>query len=72
MLDRGKLTNDLLTMSGNAGLVLADFQVRGRAHTPQSQLLAKLNLQIGAPILGIDLQKPVSYTHLTLPTKRIV
>ena len=56
MLDREKLTNDLLTISGNAGLVLTDIQVRGRAHTPQSRLLAELNLQIGAPILGIDLQ----------------
>jgi cell division protein FtsQ len=56
MQDREKLTNDLLTMSANAGLALTDIQVRGRAHTPQSRLLAELNLQIGAPILGIDLQ----------------
>ncbi|MBL6780326.1 MAG: FtsQ-type POTRA domain-containing protein [Alphaproteobacteria bacterium] len=56
MLDREKLINDLLTMSGNAGLVLTDIQVRGRAHTPQSRLLTALNLQIGAPIFGIDLQ----------------
>ena len=56
MLDREKLTNDLLTISGNAGLVVTDIQVRGRAHTPQSRLLAALDLQIGAPILGIDLQ----------------
>ena len=56
MLDREKLTNDLLAMSANAGLVLTDIQVRGRAHTPQSRLLAALDLQIGVPILGIDLQ----------------
>ena len=56
MLDREKLANDLLTMSANAGLVLTDIQVRGRAHTPQSRLLAALNLQIGAPFLSIDLQ----------------
>ena len=56
MLDREKLTNDLLTISGNAGLVVTDIQVRGRAHTPQSRLLAALDLQIGVPILGIDLQ----------------
>ncbi|MGB1899690.1 MAG: cell division protein FtsQ/DivIB [Candidatus Puniceispirillaceae bacterium] len=56
MLDREKLANDLLTMSANAGLVLTNIQVRGRANTPQSRLLAELNLQIGTPILGIDLQ----------------
>ena len=56
MLDREKLINDLLTMSANAGLVLTDIQVRGRAHTPQSRLLAALNLQIGAPILSFKLQ----------------
>ena len=35
MLDREKLTNDLLTISGNAGLVVTDIQVRGRANTQQ-------------------------------------
>ena len=38
MLNREKLTNDLLTISGNAGLVVTDIQVRGRAHTPHIRL----------------------------------
>ncbi|MBL6595423.1 MAG: FtsQ-type POTRA domain-containing protein [Candidatus Puniceispirillum sp.] len=57
MTDRGKLGNDLLAISANAGLVLDDIQVQGRAHTPQATLLAALNLQLGTPILGIDLRQ---------------
>ena len=57
MMDRDKLANDLLTISANAGLVLQDIQVRGRAHTPQERLLAAFDLGIGAPILGIDLRQ---------------
>ena len=57
MTDRGKLGNDLLAISANAGLVLDDIQVQGRAHTPQATLLAALNLQLGTPILDIDLRQ---------------
>jgi len=57
MTDRGKLGNDLLAVSANTGLVLDDIQVRGRAHTPQATLLAALNLQLGTPILDIDLRQ---------------
>jgi len=57
MMDRSKLGDDFLAISANAGLVLDDIQVQGRAHTPQASLLAALNLQIGTPILGIGLRQ---------------
>mgnify|MGYP001208889427 CR=1 FL=1 len=52
ILDYEKLTNDLLTMSANAGLVLTDIQVRGRAHTPVSWQRSGPARQLAAPRRG--------------------
>ncbi len=57
MMDPEKLNHDLLKLTASAGLDLKKTQVRGRSHTPQETLAAAANLMIGAPILGIDLQK---------------
>jgi cell division protein FtsQ len=57
LTDREKLVNDLVQLTADAGLRLEQVRVRGRAHTPQKTLLAAINLQIGQPILGIDLAK---------------
>ena len=57
LTDRERLVNDMVRLTAEAGLRLEQIQVRGRAHTPQAALLAAVNLQIGQPILGIDLAK---------------
>ena len=57
MMDQERLKQDLLKLTADAGLTLEIVQLHGRAHTPQETLLKVANLQIGTPILGIDLRK---------------
>ena len=57
MMDRERLKHDLLKLTAYAGLTLEVVQVHGRAHTPHHTLLKIANLQIGTPILAIDLRE---------------
>ena len=57
MIDKERLNQDLLKLSGDAGLTLEVIQLRGRAHTPQEKLLKVADLKIGTPILGINLHQ---------------
>ncbi len=55
MLDRDRITNDIITFTGAAGLNLQYIEVRGRSHTPSDMLLAVSELKKGEPLLAIDL-----------------
>ena len=57
MMDQERLKHDLLKLTADAGLTLEVVQLRGRAHTPKETLLRISQLEIGTPILGIDLEK---------------
>ena len=57
MMDQETLKHDLLKLTADAGLTLEVVQLHGRAHTPQETLLTVANLQIGTPILGVDLRE---------------
>jgi cell division protein FtsQ len=57
MMDQETLHHDLLKLTADAGLTLEVVQLSGRAHTPQDTLLAVTDLEIGTPILGIDLRQ---------------
>ena len=57
MIDEERLNQDLLKLSGDAGLTLEVIQLRGRAHTPKEKLLKVADLKIGTPILGINLRQ---------------
>jgi cell division protein FtsQ len=55
-VDRHRFIAELHHLSAEAGLKLRDIQVRGRSHISKDVLLAKLNLELNAPILSINLQ----------------
>jgi len=57
LTDHDHVSADLLRISADAGLRLNNIQVRGRAHTPTDTLLTTMGLELGTPILGIDLVK---------------
>ena len=73
LLASGAAVATALTLSGCAGdLVVSDvgsYHVGGRQVTLTGLPTQEIIFSPGAPPLKVD---PVSYTHLTLPTKRIV
>ena len=64
------VSKHLALMESRVGLLLVNRSTRRMSLTPEGELM----LQHARRILGDigALQEPVSYTHLTLPTKRIV
>ena len=54
--ERDRVITELHQLSADAGLELRHIQVRGRSHISKNVLLAKLNLELDAPILNINLQ----------------
>ena len=55
MLDSQRVMDEVITLSGNAGLNLQVIEVDGRAHTPADMLIAVTGLERGQPLYGIDL-----------------
>jgi cell division protein FtsQ len=54
-VERGRLVDGIITASVEAGLRLETVEVKGRAHTPKSVILAASELTLGAPMLTISL-----------------
>jgi cell division protein FtsQ len=54
-VERGRLVDGIITASAEAGLRLETVEVKGRAHTPKSVILAASELTLGAPMLTISL-----------------
>jgi cell division protein FtsQ len=49
-----ELSDRLLALSAEAGLVVAEVQAEGRRHTSHEAVLSILALRVGQPILGVD------------------
>jgi len=54
-VERAQLTDGIIEASAQAGLRLETIEVKGRAHTPQSVILAASELRRGEPMLTISL-----------------
>ena len=54
--ERDRVIAELHQLSAEAGLKLRHIQVRGRSHISKEILIAKLNLELEAPIFRINLQ----------------
>lgn len=54
-IERQRLGEELVALSGDLGLRLQYIQVRGRSHTPTEMLLAATDIELGQPLLGISI-----------------
>jgi len=54
-IERTRLADGFVTASANAGLQLETIEVKGRAHTPKSVILAASELTLGEPMMTISL-----------------
>ena len=54
-VERERILDDIITASADSGLRLETIEVKGRAHTPKSVILAASELTLGEPMLTISL-----------------
>ena len=54
-VERTRLVDGIVTASAESGLRLESIEVKGRAHTPKSVILAASELTLGEPMLAISL-----------------